>query len=59
MVLDPGANPKLAGVSYPLAIGQLATLTGTTQNRIRYWHELGLLRVRRTKGGHRQFFANG
>jgi DNA-binding transcriptional MerR regulator len=58
MVLDPGVHPKLAGASYPLGIGQLATLTGSTQDQIRHWHELGLLRVRRSKGGHRQFFAN-
>lgn len=58
MVLDPSAHPKLAGASYPLGIGQLATLTGCTQDQIRHWHELGLLRARRTKGGHRQFFAN-
>ena len=57
-VLDPGAHPKLTGASYPLGIGQLATLTGSTQDQIRHWHELGLLRARRTKGGHRQFFAN-
>ncbi len=36
----------------------LATLTGSTQDQIRHWHELGLLRARRSKGGHRQFFAN-
>lgn len=58
IVLDPGAHPKLAGASYPLGIGQLATLTGSTQDQIRHWHELGLLRARRSKGGHRQFFAN-
>ncbi len=58
MVLDPGTHPKLAGATYPLGIGQLATLTGSTQDQIRHWHELGLLRARRSKGGHRQFFAN-
>jgi hypothetical protein len=58
MVLDPGAHPKLPGASYPLGIGQLATLTGSTQDQFRHWHELGLLRARRSKGGHRQFFAN-
>ncbi len=58
MVRDPATHPKLAGVSYPLGIGQLATLTGSTQDQIRHWHELGLLRARRSKGGHRQFFAN-
>jgi MerR family regulatory protein len=58
MVLDPSAHPKLAGSGYPLGIGQLATLTGSTQDQIRHWHELGLLRARRSKGGHRQFFAN-
>jgi DNA-binding transcriptional MerR regulator len=57
-VEDPATHPKLAGVSYPLGIGQLATLTGSTQDQIRHWHELGLLRARRTEGGHRQFFAN-
>lgn len=58
MVRDPATHPKLAGVCYPLGIGQLATLTGSTQDQIRHWHELGLLRARRSKGGHRQFFAN-
>ncbi len=58
MVLDPGTHPKLAGATYPLGIGRLATLTGSTQDQIRHWHELGLLRARRSKGGHRQFFAN-
>ncbi len=58
MVLDPGTHPKLANASYPLGIGQLATLTGSTQDQVRHWHELGLLRAQRTKGGHRQFFAN-
>lgn len=58
MVRDPATHPKLAGVSYPLGIGQLATLTDSTQDQIRHWHELGLLRARRSKGGHRQFFAD-
>ncbi len=58
MVVDPGVHPKLAGATYPLGIGQLGTLTGSTQDQIRHWHELGLLRARRSKGGHRQFFAN-
>jgi DNA-binding transcriptional MerR regulator len=58
LVRDPATHPKLEGVSYPLGIGQLATLTGSTQDQIRHWHELGLLRARRSKGGHRQFFAN-
>src|SRR5665213_728430 len=58
MVLDPGVHPKLVGAGYPLGIGQLATLTGSTQDQIRHWRELGLLRARRSKGGHRQFFAN-
>jgi hypothetical protein len=58
MVRDPATHPPLAGVSYPLGIGQLAMLTGSTQDQIRHWHELGLLRARRSKGGHRQFFAN-
>jgi hypothetical protein len=58
MVRDPATHPTLAGVSYPLGIGQLAMLTGSTQDQIRHWHELGLLRARRSKGGHRQFFAD-
>ena len=58
LVLDPGGHPELAGTSYPLGIGQLATLTGCTHDQIRHWHELGLLRARRSSGGHRQFFAN-
>jgi MerR family regulatory protein len=58
MVRDPATHPKLAGASYPLGIGRLATLTGSTQDQIRHWHELGLLRARRSKGGHREFFAD-
>jgi hypothetical protein len=58
MVRDPATHPTLAGVSYPLGIGQLARLTGSTQDQIRHWHELGLLRARRSKGRHRQFFAD-
>jgi MerR family regulatory protein len=58
MVRDPATHPKLVGAGYPLGIGRLATLTGSTPDQIRHWHELGLLRARRSKGGHRQFFAD-
>jgi hypothetical protein len=58
MVRDPAIHPKLAGARYPLGIGRLATLTGSTPDQIRHWHELGLLRARRSKGAHRQFFAD-
>jgi DNA-binding transcriptional MerR regulator len=58
LVLQPKSHPKLANASYPISIGQLATLTGATENQLRHWHELGLLRARRTRGGHRKFFAN-
>ncbi len=58
LVRDPGTHPRLPSVRYPVTIGQLATLTGATENQLRHWHELGLIRARRSKGGHRQFFAN-
>jgi hypothetical protein len=58
LVRDPSAYPDLRGAGYPLSIGQLAVLTGSTHDQIRHWHDLGLLRARRSKGGHRQFFAN-
>ena len=58
LVDDPASHPQLANVSYPISIGQLATLTDSTEHQLRHWHELGLLRARRTRGGHRKFFAN-
>jgi DNA-binding transcriptional MerR regulator len=58
LVRNPGGHPQLPGVTYPVSIGELATLTGATNDQLRHWHELGLIRARRTKGGHRQFFAD-
>jgi hypothetical protein len=58
LVLHPASHLRLANASYPISIGQLATLTGSTENQLRHWHELGLLRARRTRGGHRKFYAN-
>jgi len=58
LVREPGNHPQLPGVTYPVSIGELATLTGATNDQLRHWHELGLIRARRTKGGHRQFFAD-
>jgi DNA-binding transcriptional MerR regulator len=58
LVREPGSHPQLPGVGYPVSIGELATLTGATNDQLRHWNELGLIRARRTKGGHRQFFAD-
>jgi DNA-binding transcriptional MerR regulator len=58
LVREPESHPQLPGAKYPISIGELATLTGATSDQLRHWHELGLIRARRTKGGHRQFFAD-
>jgi DNA-binding transcriptional MerR regulator len=58
LVREPGSHPQLPGVTYPVSIGELATLTDATNDQLRHWHELGLISARRTKGGHRQFFAD-
>lgn len=42
---------------YPLGISALARLGGLSISQVRYWEQNGLLPARRTKGGHRQFFA--
>jgi hypothetical protein len=57
-VRAPSRNRKLRDAEYPLTIGQLTTLTGASTDQVRHWHELGLLRASRSKGGHRQFHSD-
>lgn len=54
---DPTGHPDLNGAGYPLGVTQLADLVGATPDKIRYWHNSGLLPARRTSGRHREFYA--
>jgi hypothetical protein len=57
LVRDPSAHPDLRGVAYPLGVAQLATLVDATPDKVRYWHNSGLLPARRSSGRHREFYA--
>jgi hypothetical protein len=57
LVRDPGSHPDLDGASYPLGVTQLADLVDATPEKIRHWHNSGLLPARRTTGRHREFYA--
>lgn len=54
---DPSVHPGLRSAAYPLGVAQLATLVGATPDKIRYWHNSGLLPARRSSGRHREFYA--
>jgi hypothetical protein len=38
-------------------VTQLAVLVGATTEKVRHWHNSGLIPARRTSGGHREFYA--
>jgi DNA-binding transcriptional MerR regulator len=57
LVRDPSVHPELGGTGYPLGVAQLATLVGATPDKVRYWHNSGLLPARRSSGRHREFYA--
>jgi len=58
LVRNPGKHPDLPdGAGYPLGVGRLATLVGATPDKIRHWHNCGLLPARRSAGRHREFYA--
>ena len=57
LVLDPASHPDLEGADYPLGVSQLADLVGATPEKVRHWHNSGLLPARRTAGRHREFYA--
>lgn len=57
LVRDPGKHPDLPEAGYPLGVGQLATLVGATPDKVRHWHNSGLIPARRTAGRHREFYA--
>lgn len=56
LVRDPSSHGRLRSASYPLSVGQLATLANASPDQIRYWNQVGLLPARRSKGRQRQFF---
>jgi MerR-like DNA binding protein len=56
-VRDPASHGDLDGAGYPLGVTQLADLVGATPEKIRHWHNSGLLPARRTSGRHREFYA--
>jgi DNA-binding transcriptional MerR regulator len=57
LVRDPSSHPDLAELAYPLGVAQLAKLVDATPDKIRYWHNSGLLPARRSSGRHREFYA--
>jgi DNA-binding transcriptional MerR regulator len=57
LVRDPSNHPDLRDADYPLGVAQLATLVGATADKVRYWHNSGLLPARRSSGRHREFYA--
>jgi DNA-binding transcriptional MerR regulator len=57
LVRDPASHPDLDGAGYPLGVGQLADLVGATPEKVRHWHNSGLLPAQRTSGRHREFYA--
>ena len=56
LVRQPSRHPNLAGVDYPLGVGQLARLVGATPDKVRHWNNSGLLPARRSSGRHREFY---
>jgi DNA-binding transcriptional MerR regulator len=57
LVREPSSHPDLAGVDYPLGVTQLAKLVDASPDKIRHWHNSGLLPARRSPGRHRAFYA--
>jgi YD repeat-containing protein len=57
LVSTPSLHPDLAGASYPLSVGQLATLTTASERQLRYWDKVGLITAHRMNGGRRFFHA--
>jgi len=51
----PGSHPELTGRDYPLTLGEVATLAGCTDRRIRHWHDLSLLPARRDRNEQKWF----
>jgi hypothetical protein len=57
LVRNPARHPDLDGAGYPLGVSQLAALVGATPEKVRHWHNSGLLPARRTAGRHREFYG--
>jgi hypothetical protein len=57
-VLDPTSHPEI-GHCYPLSTREIATLTGLTDSRVRWWADHDQLPHGRTAGGHRTFGIAG
>lgn len=57
LVRNPSSHRDLTGVDYPLVVTQLAKLVGASPDKIRHWHNSGLLPARRSQGQHRAFYA--
>ncbi len=58
LVGDPSLHPDLPNATYPLTIGQLATLTGATQRQLRHWDDAALVPAERVNG-QRRFYSAG
>ena len=57
-VLDPSSHSEI-GHRYPLSTREIATLTGLSDSRVRWWADHDQLPHERTAGGHRTFGIAG
>jgi len=58
LLRDPSLHPRLVGARYPLAVGELSTLTRATERQIRHWADTGLVPTYRISG-QRRFMSGG
>lgn len=56
IVHDPSCSPQWPDVDYPLSVGEMATITGATERKIRNWADEDLLPYFR-KGNERRFYS--
>jgi hypothetical protein len=56
VVEDPGSGEEARRVGYPLSVGDLARITGTTERQVRKWADDGLLPSFR-EGSQRRFYS--
>jgi hypothetical protein len=55
LLRDPSLHPKLGSRRYPLAIGDVAKISGASARQLHYWEQTGLLRAFRDDGGSRLY----